>query len=110
MRNKVIALMLVVVMIIGMVPVVAYADSGVDDNADTGGIAGGLKSGNMVETQTGYRMYLADRNTGNQVSNVLDIVFGNNYPKSGNGMIATGTKLDGTLKTGFGCKRVAASS
>ena len=96
MRKKITALLLTVMFIVSSLPVSVLADYG--GNGTGGGNAGNIGAGQFSYDMTGYRMYLASKETGERVSDIVDWCVTNPITS---GVFATGTKLDEGL-TGKG--------
>ena len=70
MRKKITALLLTVMFIVSSLPVSVLADYG--GNGTGGGNAGNIGAGQFSYDMTGYRMYLASKETGERVSDIVD--------------------------------------
>lgn len=89
------SLMLVLVTLFSLIPVglidIAHAD--LVDNAGGGGLGGGSGKGTYMPDQNGYRIYIIDRKTGQQVSNPVDFVYSWPTGEFERGAIFFNTKL-----------------
>lgn len=101
--KKLVSLILAIIMSLSLV-VPVYADESITkppaiENGTGGGYGGGGGTGTMSQYRTGYRYYLVDRKTGQQVSDTLDILQGE-LPGFKIGWIFTNTKFQDTTVIG----------